>query len=119
VDDDASAAGDPVHAHHVVVNYLENARRYGAPPFSVTIAREDDTVVLAVADVGPGVPPEFVPSLFESFTQARSGGTGLGLGLAIVRGLAEASDGEAWYEPNRPRGSRFCLRLPLATTSAP
>jgi signal transduction histidine kinase len=39
---------------------------------------------------------------------------GTGLGLSIVAGLLHANDGDAWYEPGDPRGSRFCLRLPCA-----
>jgi PAS domain S-box-containing protein len=109
--DTALVEADPDHVHHVLVNFLENARRYGEPPVTVTIAEAERAVVLAVSDNGPGVPDEFVPALFDSFTQVRASEKGLGLGLAIVKGLAEASGGEAWYEPNRPRGARFCLRL--------
>ena len=108
------AVADPDHVHQIAVNYLENARRYGEPPVGVSIHPEESALVLAVSDGGPGVPDEFVSSLFESFTQASSSEKGLGLGLAIVKGLAEASGGDAWYEPNRPRGARFCLRLPAA-----
>jgi signal transduction histidine kinase len=70
-----------------------------------------------VIDEGDGVPEEFVPHLFGRFARsemARSGKGvhGTGLGLSIVAGLLHANDGDAWYEPGDPRGSRFCLRLP-------
>jgi PAS domain S-box-containing protein len=106
------AEADPDHVHLIVVNYLENARRYGAPPFRVWARQEGDDAVLRVADAGSGVPDDFVPSLFDTFTQANTGRTGSGLGLAIVKGLAEASGGAAWYEPARPQGACFGLRLP-------
>jgi PAS domain S-box-containing protein len=108
------ALADPDHAHQILVNYLENARRYGDAPYHVRIRDEGTSVVTAVCDHGPGVPDDFVPALFETFTQARTDTAGSGLGLAIVKGLAEASGGEAWYEPNEPQGARFCLRLPRA-----
>ena len=70
---------------------------------------------VSVADHGRGVDPEFVPHLFEMFS--RGGGLdehrkGTGLGLSIAKGLAESFGGRVWYEPNAPRGARFCLGLP-------
>ncbi|MER5394589.1 ATP-binding protein [Saccharopolyspora sp. NPDC002686] len=63
---------------------------------------------------GPGVPDSFVPHLFERFSReprARRQMEGAGLGLWIVRNLARATGGEAWYEPNDDEGACFCLRL--------
>ncbi|MBD0330304.1 MAG: PAS domain S-box protein [Thermoleophilia bacterium] len=113
-DEGVLASADPDHAHHVLVNYLENARRYGHPPYTVVVRGEEASVVVSVCDSGDGVDPQFVASLFDSFTQASPDRAGSGLGLAIVRGLAEAAGGEAWYEPHEPRGARFLVRLPRA-----
>ena len=112
--DGVVAEADPDHVHHIVANFLENARRYGAPPYRVTANCEGATVAVRVSDEGSGVPDEFVPCLFDTFTQAQTAGVGSGLGLAIVKGLAEASRGEVWYEPATARGACFGLRLPAA-----
>jgi signal transduction histidine kinase len=107
----------------ILANYLSNARKYGSPPFAVEASGENGSVVLKVIDAGPGVPAAFVPRLFDKFSQASVGASrtaeGTGLGLAIVRQLAEAQGAAAWYEPNVPRGSRFCLRLRRAAPAVP
>ncbi len=102
-----------VNLEQLFVNYLDNARTYGKPPFRVDVRPAGNRVVVAISDEGDGVPDEFVPILFESFTRAGHG-QGTGLGLAIVKGLAEAAGGAAWYERNDPRGARFCVSLPAA-----
>jgi signal transduction histidine kinase len=83
----------------------------------VQAGRLDNALVeVVVSDAGEGVPPEFVPHLFERFSRAASGvaptRTGTGLGLYIVRELVEANGGTIRYEPNRPNGSRFVVELP-------
>lgn len=115
VDEGLTVIADPDHLQQMLLNYLTNAQKYGAPPIVVEGRLDGDTVVLTVADHGPGIPDHFVPSLFERFTQASTGvarkAKGTGLGLSIVRGLAQANGGDAWYEPGDP-GARFCIRLP-------
>jgi PAS domain S-box-containing protein len=107
---------DPDHVHRILLNFLANAAGYGEPPFTVVISEVTGGVTARVCDAGPGAPAAFVPRLFDAYTRAtehHDGGVqGSGLGLAIARGLAEAAGGEVWYEPNEPRGARFCLRLP-------
>jgi signal transduction histidine kinase len=107
---------DPDHVHRILVNYLTNAFKYGGPPIVVE-AREDGMhVEVVVSDFGEGVPAEFAGRLFHKFARAERKETreetGSGLGLSIVRGLALANDGDAWYAPNRPTGARFAVRLP-------
>src|SRR5205823_4971823 len=74
--------------------------------------------VLAVRDTGVGVEPDMLPRLFEAFAQAdrsldRSKG-GLGLGLALVRGLVELHGGEVQAASDGPgRGAEFLVRLPM------
>lgn len=110
------AHADPVHVGQILINYLTNAARYGAPPLAVEACAEGEWIDIRVRDAGPGVPAEFVGDLFEPFTRstrARAVTTeGSGLGLAIVQQLARAEGGEAWYEQNRPHGSCFAVRLP-------
>jgi signal transduction histidine kinase len=108
---------DRDHVEQIVVNYLSNAFKYGAAPFSIELAGADGAAVLRVCDGGRGVPEDFVSGLFERFSRGPSGVapgvSGTGLGLSIVRELARAQGGDAWYEPNQPAGACFCLRLPL------
>ena len=117
-DEGLAAMADPDHLQQILVNYLSNAVKYGAPPVEVTATcDEPGSVVIRVRDHGEGVAPEFADQLFDKFSQASTGSTrratGTGLGLSIVRGLAQANGGTAWYEPASP-GSVFCVRLEQA-----
>jgi len=107
---------DPQDLERILDNYLQNAFKYGKPPARIDAAQVGDTVELRVLDSGPGVPPEFIESLFDRFARADTPATraheGTGLGLSIVRGLAEVNGGQARYEPNIPNGSCFVVELP-------
>lgn len=107
---EVSVDGD--HLERMLVNYVDNALRYGAPPVRVTAARSSAGVVIEVCDAGGGVPEEFRDRLFTSFARAdpsTPGGTGLG--LSIVRGLAESNDGRAYYRQTATT-SCFGVELP-------
>ena len=111
----AVVAADQLRVHQIVLNVLANATAYGEPPYRVSTSADAETVTVRIADCGAGVPEAFVPSLFEAYTRAfdeHKPQHGSGLGLAIARGLATEAGGDLWYEPNRPRGACFCLRLP-------
>jgi signal transduction histidine kinase len=99
----------------MVENYLTNAVKYGRPPFRIAATSAGDTARLAVVNAGDPVPEEFVPRLFDTFSRARgtAGIQGTGLGLSVVRSLARAQGGDAWYEP-RPAGAAFLLSLPVS-----
>lgn len=110
---------DEGHVGHVVTNLVTNAMKYGDGRARIEVASDGPThVVLRVVDEGPGVPPEFVPHLFDRFTQASTGdrrtATGTGLGLAIVRLLTQANGAEVRYRPNEPTGSCFEVRMTAA-----
>jgi hypothetical protein len=105
---------DRNRVHQMVTNYVTNALRYGGPPIVVTTSRSSDGIVLRVNDSGAGVPPELVPRLFGKFARGSSH-QGTGLGLFIVRELARAQGGDAWYEARAGGGSCFALRLASAT----
>ena len=105
---------DPHAFERVVSNLLTNAFRYGDPPIEVQ-ARKQPELDFVVEDHGPGVPDEFVPLLFERFSQAdgdRSRRQGAGLGLAIAKSFAKALGGDLQYEPAKPTGARFHFALP-------
>ena len=103
---------DPDYLQQILMNYLANALKYGRPPISIRSRQNDGHVEITVSDSGDGVPDAFVPRLFDRFAQARSAEGGTGLGLSIVRGLARAQGGEVWYEPGKPKGACFGVRLP-------
>jgi signal transduction histidine kinase len=82
----------------VVTNLLTNAIRYTPPGgrVTVTVAKSEDEAVLAVADTGIGLDPDHVDRVFDMFTQIGGPGSGgLGIGLAIVRGIVELHGGHA------------------------
>jgi signal transduction histidine kinase len=107
---------DPAHLARILDNYLQNAFKYGQPPARIEAVRVRDLVRVRVLDSGPGVPSEFVSSLFGRFARADTAATraqkGTGLGLSIVRRLAEVNGGHARYEPNVPHGSCFVVEFP-------
>ena len=109
---------DAHRLEQILTNFLSNALKYGEPPVAVSAASAAAHVEICVSDQGSGVPEDFVPHLFDKFSQASRGPSrtagGTGLGLAIVHRLAEAQNAKVWYEPGTPQGSRFCLRLPKA-----
>jgi two-component system sensor histidine kinase KdpD len=102
---------DPILTERVLVNLLQNAKRHGAPPISVSARPADGAMEIVVADAGPGVPPDLRRSVFEPFTGTGAGG--IGLGLALSRRLAEAEGAELSLLDDAP-GASFCLRLPRA-----
>ena len=101
-------------------NLLENACKYSEPgtPIIVRVWGEPDAVVLAVEDLGHGIPTEDLPRIFEPFYRAESarrlGLAGVGLGLAVARRVAETHGGTITALSEPGRGSRFAVRLPWA-----
>src|SRR5690606_3175588 len=89
-----SVEGDPARLHQVVVNLLSNAVKFTPEEGHIGIVAEvtpDDMARIAVTDTGVGIDAQFLPRLFQRFTQADSSTTrkhgGLGIGLALVRHL--------------------------------
>jgi PAS domain S-box-containing protein len=104
-----TALVDPDRLGQMIENLITNAIRYGAAPVDVTVEPDGDTVAIVVSDAGPGISAAMQPKLFERFATSGRGGTGLG--LYIVRELAQAQGGEAAY---RPQDGAFVITLPIA-----
>lgn len=110
---------DPDRLQQMLLNLIWNAVAHGRPPIEVDAARgpAGSFVNVVVADRGPGIDPALLPHVFEPFTRGRSEGDDdqhAGLGLSIVRQLAQRHGGDLFYEPNRPTGSRMILSIPAA-----
>ena len=125
VDAEVEALGDPQHLvrpgnerllRRALRNLLENARRYGGGEIQAQVAAAaDGSVQLQVCDRGAGVPAELRERIFEPYFRLpghaeREGG--VGLGLSLVRQIAEAHGGTVRCEPRDGGGSCFVIRLP-------
>ena len=112
--------GDAVRLAQMIGNLLSNAAKFTSSDgrISVSLARTNDRAVLEVADTGIGIDRDTLERLFEPFEQAdrsldRSRG-GLGLGLALVKGMVELHGGTVRaHSDGMGRGSRFVIELPL------
>ncbi|MBV9109006.1 MAG: PAS domain-containing protein, partial [Gemmatimonadetes bacterium] len=98
----------------VLSNLLGNAVKFTPGGGSVTVgaARSGEMVGFYVADTGPGVSAEEMPRLFDRFWQSKRG-AGLGLGLAIAKGIVEAHGGRIWVDSSPGRGSTFFFTVPV------
>lgn len=112
--------GDPVRLGQIAWNLLNNAIKFTPPSgqVSVRLIQDNGDAVISVEDTGQGIAPEFLPHVFEIFRQAdasivRKQG-GMGIGLALVKQLAELQSGTVEAESEGiGKGARFTVRLPL------
>ena len=108
---------DAARIQQVLSNLVGNAVKFTPRQgrISVSANRLDREVRFAVIDTGPGIPPEQVPHIFGRFWQAKSSDRrGIGLGLAIAKGIVEAHNGRIWVESQVGVGSTFYFTLPIA-----
>lgn len=118
-------SGDPNRLQQVIWNLLSNAIKFTPPEGEVRleIERAEDFVEIRVKDTGVGIKEEFLPHVFDRFSQADASSIrkfgGLGLGLAIVRHITEMHGGTVQvYSAGENKGSTFIVRLPLIVQTA-
>ena len=116
--------GDAQRLQQVALNLINNALKFtpSGGRVDVKLARIDGAWELRVRDTGAGIEPEFLPRMFEWFTQSRAGADprhgGLGLGLAIVKHIVAAHGGEVGVESaGVGHGATFIVRLPATLTT--
>ena len=116
----AVVSGDASRIQQVLLNLISNATKFTPPGghIAVSLATKGDFAVIEVRDTGAGIPPDFLPHVFDQFRQldsapSRSSG-GLGLGLAIVRHIVRLHGGRVEAESQGlEKGAMFRVMLPL------
>jgi len=115
---DVVAHIDPVLFEQVLVNLVENALKHtpAGTPIEIRASMSDVAAVLEVADRGPGIPAGSETRVFEKFVR-ESGAGGVGLGLAICKGIVQAHGGTIRASNRESGGASFVVTLPF--TEAP
>jgi PAS domain S-box-containing protein len=107
---------DADRIQQIFSNLMGNALKFTPRDGVITVAaaNAEDGVVFSVRDTGPGIPAEHLPHVFNRFWQAsQQGSHGIGLGLAIAKGLVEAHGGDVVVESEPGQGSLFSFTIPL------
>jgi signal transduction histidine kinase len=110
--------GDRIQVQQVLLNLVLNAmdavqdQSDDRREVSVAVTRSKRRAVLAVSDRGPGILPEHLPLVFDSFFSTKT--EGMGLGLSISRTIVEAHGGRLWVDKTGGEGTSFRAELPLA-----
>jgi signal transduction histidine kinase len=108
-----SVRGDARLLRRLLRNLLENAKRHGVPPTQVRVIRANGTAVVTVWDAGPGPSESEFEQVFKPFYRSSSSrtGVGTGLGLALVRQIAQRHGGDARCVAADDGRSRFIVTL--------
>jgi hypothetical protein len=121
---------DETYIHRILMNLLSNSLKFTRSGYILLLVEiEDGRLVATVKDTGPGVPPSFLPQLFEPFKQAQTRGSqrGTGLGLSIVKQLLHNMNGSISVESRHPEveeigpgqtGSTFTISIPVQSGTA-
>jgi two-component system KDP operon response regulator KdpE len=118
-------SADPYRLEQVLLNLLDNARKFSPPDglIMLRVEQRPDALCFSVRDQGPGIPAEDRARVFERFYQStpppREMSRGTGLGLAICKALVEAHGGKIWIDEHVTNGARICFTIPLQRVAAP
>jgi two-component system, OmpR family, sensor kinase len=118
---EATIGIDEASLSQIIENLVRNATRFASSKVAVSVTPSADRVALAVCDDGPGFPPEFLSVAFERFSVAdpartKTSSSGTGIGLAIVRAVAERANGSVSAQNNvHTPGATVTVFLPIAT----
>lgn len=121
--DEREMSFDSEKLERILLNLLSNAMKHSPPGGTVTLSVENapDSVTLRVCDNGPGIPAEKREGLFTLFSQVNStlarNNEGVGVGLALAKGLADLVHAKIWFVSEPGKGSTFFVRLPLLPES--
>jgi diguanylate cyclase (GGDEF)-like protein len=125
VDQPLQIDGDPGRLTQILSNLLDNASKYTPDHGEIRLSAVlvDDSVVLTVSDTGIGITAESLPTIFDPFMQEPHAtlfnGSGLGIGLTVVRELVEGHGGHvAAFSQGKGAGSRFVVTLPVVRAAS-
>jgi PAS domain S-box-containing protein len=110
---------DRAQFERVVDNLVSNALRYtgGGGRIGVSAMQRDHQVAVSISDTGSGIPPNYLPHIFDKFVQVPEASTkGAGLGLAIAKSIVEAHGGQIGVQSEVGRGTTFTITLPVVKT---
>ncbi|MFL9912986.1 CheR family methyltransferase [Paraburkholderia sp. RL17-337-BIB-A] len=126
MDSPVQIQADPVRLEQIFWNIIRNALKFtpAGGRVDVTLLPEDGFVCVQVEDTGQGIAPDFLPRVFDMFSQGRTGParehSGLGIGLSLVKQLVEMHGGQIHaHSDGVGRGATFSVRLPEIATSLP
>ncbi|QJP14785.1 two-component sensor histidine kinase [Starkeya sp. ORNL1] len=115
-------SGDRTQLQHVLLNLVSNAAESMAAARGTRVLtvrtelRDNNEVVVSVADTGTGISPQNIERIFNPLFTTKT--TGMGMGLPICRSIIEAHGGRIWVAPNTPQGAVFNFALSLDATAA-
>src|SRR5690606_23051365 len=113
-------SGDKQRITQVLLNLVSNACKFTETgTITITTKKEQDEIIVSVADTGAGIDSNDISSIFQAFMQTESGvrqGGGTGLGLPISKSLIEAHGGKVWVESTVGEGSTFYFSLPVESS---
>jgi two-component system, chemotaxis family, CheB/CheR fusion protein len=126
MDSPVQIQADPVRLEQIFWNIIRNALKFtpAGGRVDVTLLPEDGFVCVQVEDTGQGIAPDFLPRVFDMFSQGRTGParehSGLGIGLSLVKQLVEMHGGQIHaHSDGVGRGATFSVRLPEIATLLP